>query len=112
LPKYQGVASDKATTMGHIQRRHLTESIINVPDFELMNNANDVLEPLLEKLKTNSLQIQSLTQTRDTLLPKLMSGQLQVSELGLERFQDFRISEKSAILKSTNPKNHNSDKKC
>lgn len=78
LPKYQGIASDKATTMGHIQRRHLTESIINVPDFDLLNNANDVLEPLLEKLKTNSLQIQSLTQTRDTLLPKLMSGQLEV----------------------------------
>jgi type I restriction enzyme S subunit len=78
LPKYQATASDKATTMGHIQRRHLTESIINVPDFDLLNIANDILEPLLEKLKTNSLQIQSLTQTRDTLLPKLMSGQLEV----------------------------------
>ncbi len=79
LPKYQGIASDKATTMGHIQRRHLTESIINVPDFDFMNNANDVLEPLLEKLKTNSLQIQSLTQTRDTLLPKLMSGKMRLN---------------------------------
>jgi type I restriction enzyme S subunit len=78
LPKYQATASDKATTMGHIQRRHLTESIINVPDFDLLNIANDILEPLLEKLKTNSLQIQSLTQTRDTLLPKLISGQLEV----------------------------------
>jgi type I restriction enzyme S subunit len=78
LPKYQATASDKATTMGHIQRRHLTESIINVPDFDLLNIANDILEPLLEKLKTNSLQIQSLTQTRDTLLPKLMSGNIEV----------------------------------
>lgn len=79
LPKYQGIALDKATTMGHIQRRHLTESIINVPDSDLMKNTNSILEPLLEKLKTNSLQIQSLTQTRDTLLPKLMSGQLEVA---------------------------------
>lgn len=39
-----------------------------------------------------------------------MSGQLKVSELGLERFQDDRISESNKILKSTNTKNHNSDK--
>ena len=78
LPIYQSIASDKATTMGHIQRRHLTESVINVPDLETFNEANKVLKPLLDKLQNNSLQIESLTQTRDTLLPKLMSGQLEV----------------------------------
>ncbi len=78
LPIYQSIASDKATTMGHIQRRHLTESLINVPDLETFNEANKILKPLLDKLQNNSLQIQTLTQTRDTLLPKLMSGQLEV----------------------------------
>lgn len=78
LPIYQSIASDKATTMGHIQRRHLTESIINVPTTDLLNKANNIFEPLLEKMKTNSLQIQSLTQIRDTLLPKLMNGKIEI----------------------------------
>ena len=31
-----------------------------------------------EKIKNNSIQIQTLTQTRDALLPKLMSGELEI----------------------------------
>lgn len=65
--------------MGHIQRRHLTESIINVPDLETFSEANKVLNPLLDKLQNNLLQIQTLIQTRDTLLPKLMSGKIEVA---------------------------------
>lgn len=80
LPLYQSIASDKATTMGHIQRRHLKESIINVPNIELLEKANDVLEPIFDRLQNNSIQIRTLTQTRDTLLPKLMSGQLEVQQ--------------------------------
>lgn len=79
LPIYQSIASDKATTMGHIQRRHLKESIINVPNIELLEKANDVLEPIFDKLQNNSIQIQTLTQTRDTLLPKLISGGIKLS---------------------------------
>jgi type I restriction enzyme S subunit len=34
----------------------------------------------IEKIYNNATQIQTLKQTRDTLLPKLMSGQLRVDE--------------------------------
>lgn len=34
--------------------------------------------PIFEKIKSNSFQIQSLSKTRDTLLPKLMSGEVRV----------------------------------
>ena len=34
--------------------------------------------PLVEKLNINEKQIQTIKKTRDTLLPKLMSGQLRV----------------------------------
>ena len=78
LPIYQSIAADKATTMGHIQRRHLKESLINVPNSEFLEKANDVLEPIFDRLKNNSIQIRTLTQTRDTLLPKLMSGELEI----------------------------------
>ena len=78
LPMYQSIASDKATTMGHIQRKHLTESLINIPDFEVLSKGNDILEPIIDKITNNSIQIQNLTQLRDTLLPKLMSGAVRV----------------------------------
>jgi len=79
LPIFQATAADKATTMGHIQRRHLTESLINVPDKSLMKLANDILEPLLERIKSNAIQMQTLIQTRDSLLPRLMSGKIEVT---------------------------------
>lgn len=78
LPLYKSIAEGKATTMGHIQRRHLTDSIINVPNKELMNLADSILSPILDKIQENKIQIQTLTQTRDTLLPKLMSGKIKV----------------------------------
>jgi type I restriction enzyme S subunit len=78
LPLYKSIAEGKATTMGHIQRRHLTDTIINVPNYEIMSLADNVLSPLLDRIQENKIQIQTLTQTRDTLLPKLMSGQLEV----------------------------------
>ena len=49
-----------------------------LPTEDVLNKFYEVINPIFDKLKTNSLQIQSLTQTRDTLLPKLMSGQLEV----------------------------------
>jgi len=78
LPMYKSIAEGKATTMGHIQRRHLTDTIINVPTNELMNSADSILSPILDKIQENKIQIQSLTQTRDTLLPKLMSGKIEI----------------------------------
>lgn len=39
-----------------------------------------ILTNLLEEKESNILQIQTLNKTRDTLLPKLMSGQLRVKE--------------------------------
>lgn len=37
-----------------------------------------MIEPYFSKMKQNNKQIQTLTQTRDSLLPKLMSGEIKV----------------------------------
>jgi type I restriction enzyme S subunit len=78
LPIYQSIASDKATTMGHIQRRHLTETIINVPNSEVMELADSIIAPIIQKLEQNKTQIKNLTQIRDRLLPKLMTGKIEI----------------------------------
>lgn len=78
LPIYQSIASDKATTMGHIQRRHLTETIINIPNSEVMELADSIISPIIQKLQENKIQIKNLTQVRDSLLPKLMTGKIEI----------------------------------
>jgi type I restriction enzyme, S subunit len=51
---------------------------ITIPDNQIIEEFEKFVKPIYSKILTNQLQIQSLTQTRDTLLPKLMSGQLEV----------------------------------
>lgn len=50
-----------------------------VPDPKVMSNFSQVISPVFIKLRVNAQQIQTLTQTRDVLLPKLMSGKLRVT---------------------------------
>lgn len=49
---------------------------ITIPDNLVIEEFEEFIKPIYSKILTNQLQIQSLTQTRDSLLPKLMSGQL------------------------------------
>jgi type I restriction enzyme S subunit len=67
--------------MGHIKRSHLAEALCAIPDNIVFDMANKTIEPLLEKIVLNKLEINSLQKTRDTLLPKLLSGELDVSEV-------------------------------
>jgi len=78
LPEFQRIASDKATTMGHIQRHHLDEALATVPAKETFMELNKLFEPLIEKIIANHNQINSLVKTRESLLPKLMSGEFKV----------------------------------
>lgn len=49
-----------------------------IPPKARVKEFDSVVEPLFEKIKTNQLQTQSLTKLRDTLLPKLMSGEVKI----------------------------------
>ena len=41
--------------------------------------------PIMDVIRNNSLENRHLTALRDTLLPKLMSGEMDVNERGIER---------------------------
>ena len=56
----------------------IKEMDVLVPDQATMRNFAESVVPMFEKIKTNQQQIQTLTQLRDTLLPKLMSGEIRV----------------------------------
>ena len=61
--------------MGHIKRSHLDEAMCFCQQKEFLPMQWCIYK-ILESFKNNNQEIQSLTQLRDTLLPKLMSGEL------------------------------------
>jgi len=80
LADFQAIAASKATTMGHIQRHHLTEAFVVVAPDNLIKAMGKRMSPLLEKFINNNLESQVLTSIRDALLPKLLSGEIRVQD--------------------------------
>jgi len=76
LPAFRKIAAGKATTMGHIQRHHLEEAKIILPPDFIMEKADELISPLWLRLIQLSSQNSSLSGLRDILLPKLISGQI------------------------------------
>lgn len=64
--------------MGHIKRGDLDEAMVVVPTPSELEWMSGQMIPLFHKQLSNHQQIQTLTQLRDTLLPKLMSGEVRV----------------------------------
>jgi len=56
----------------------LKEYKIPIPDINELNNFQNSIALIFEKLLKNSIQIRTLEKLRDTLLPKLMSGEVSV----------------------------------
>ncbi len=80
LPNFQAIAASKATTMGHIQRHHLSEAETVLGCDDIMNAADQIIAPLFQRGIANDMESRSLATTRDLLLPKLMSGELRVRD--------------------------------
>ena len=83
LDKFIAIAADKATTMGHIKREDLDKSEVLIPDNKTYKQLNSILSPLINLIIKNRVENRQLTQLRDTLLPKLMSGEIDVSEVDI-----------------------------
>lgn len=80
LPWFLGLAKDKATTMGHIQRAHLDEPMTGL-DAHAVAGLGPVIEPIWRAALELRLEAQDLARQRDELLPLLMSGRVCVREL-------------------------------
>lgn len=78
MPEFQLIAASKATTMGHIQRMHLTAASTVCPPDATIAAMSSIMQPLWEMMIHNALENRSLAETRDYLLPRLMSGAVKV----------------------------------
>jgi len=84
LERFIAVAADKATTMGHIKRDELSKAEVLIPNTADYNRIGSLLHPIYDLIITNRIECKKLAETRDTLLPKLMSGEIDVSEVDYE----------------------------
>ena len=79
LQDFQAIAADKATTMGHIQRRHLERSV-RIPGRDVMASVESSMAALWARALAAEQESRTLASLRDTLLPALMSGRLRVRD--------------------------------
>ena len=81
LNKFIEIAAGKATTMGHIKRTELDKSTVKIPSDKSLEEADKIFTPLLNKYISNNIENRNLIQLRDTLLPKLMNGEINLDNI-------------------------------
>ena len=80
LDEFRQIAAGKATTMGHIQRGHLTAAKVLVPSTSLLDCMTRIMSPLIDQIIANHTQSRTLVSLRDSLLPKLLSGEISLGQ--------------------------------
>ncbi len=83
LQKFVAIAADMATTMGHIKRDELAKAEVLVPPRSEYERIGSLLGPIYDLVISNRIENRILAALRDELLPQLMTGELDVSEVSL-----------------------------
>lgn len=66
--------------MPRVNWKDLSDYVLTIPPIELVAAYSSAVQPMFDQITANVHQAQTLTQLRDTLLPRLISGQLRLSE--------------------------------
>ena len=72
-----------ATTVIHIGKKDFDAFEITLPDPRVLDSFDAITTPMVEKIVENRFEIKQLELLRDALLPKLMSGELDISNIQL-----------------------------
>ncbi|MDR0501569.1 MAG: restriction endonuclease subunit S, partial [Coriobacteriales bacterium] len=76
-------STSKGSTMPYaVWDNGLADFPIAIPPIETIQEFSDALCPLVERLRDSLFEIRQLSCLRDTLLPRLMSGELSVADVG------------------------------
>lgn len=80
IQEFIEIAASRATTMGHITKEHLIDKKIALPPDELLVKVDEKMSNYYQMILSNMLEVERLTQIRDYLLPRLLSGEIDVSK--------------------------------
>lgn len=70
-----------ATTVIHIGKKDYDAFEIVLPDRKTLDQFGEITTPMLERIVNNSIENKKLAKLRDALLPQLMSGEIDVSDV-------------------------------
>ena len=73
--------TEVATTVIHIGKQDFDNFKIRLPKSRVLDSFDEITNPIYEKIVSNSLECKRLAELRDTLLPKLMSGEINVDDV-------------------------------
>jgi len=78
-------ARSHGTSSSHqrVSPADILDAPVALPSDNLINQYSIMVNEMLEKVDNNYFQIQTLSKTRDVLLPKLMSGSVQLNRVAL-----------------------------
>jgi type I restriction enzyme S subunit len=62
----------------NLSTQSIKESLLVIADKETNRKFDKIVQPLFDKVRLNKIQIHTLSNTRDSLLPKLMKGEIRV----------------------------------
>ena len=80
LDRFVKMAADRATTMGHIKRDALEKAEVLIPSNKDYQEIGNKLKPIYDQIINNRVESRKLVALRDTLLPKLMSGEISATD--------------------------------
>ena len=67
-----------------VNQTNLKSIEIIIPPVEVMEKFNALIKPFFDSIRSNNDEIKKLQKLRDTLLPKLMSGEIDVSKINCD----------------------------
>lgn len=101
LDRFIAVAADKATTMGHIKRDELEKAEVIIPSSTDYKKIAKILSPIYDLIIQNRIENTRLAALRDTLLPKLMKGEIDVSNVDIS---ELPSADKSQLIEDDSVK--------
>lgn len=89
--------SQTGSAQPHIYPQHIEGMTVSDIDMNLVNDFNDNVTTLFINIGENIKENQKLTQLRDTLLPKLMSGEIDVSNVDISADKLYEPANESKL---------------
>ena len=83
LREQLNVFNGEGTVFGSINRDALNSMAVDIPPKEIMDQFENIVAPMDAAIRNNYDEICCLQAMRDSLLPRLMSGELDVSDIDL-----------------------------
>ena len=97
MRKFIALAKDRATTMGHIKRSALGEARVLIPPNGTLDKLSDQMQPVIDQMIGLKVETRKLGELRDALLPKLMSGEIDVSSVDVTQLNNH-LAEKCLLI--------------